>query len=147
MILMLRLPAPREGVGPVQAGQDSGDVQQEAAGAGEAHEAGGRRGLGGSQPCRGGRGHRGLPHVHGEAAKNILLLYNSNSHAFSRLSNTTGPTIVIFLILGDAWSTEDQQQDGDELDAGGVPGRPQDPVRISRPSPQLVENMINILRL
>ena len=60
-----RLSPQREGGGPVQAGEDRGDVQQEAAGPGEAHQGDRGGGVGGGVPQRGGGGGGGLSHVHG----------------------------------------------------------------------------------
>ena len=60
-----RLPAPGQGAGTEQAGEDRGDVQQEAAGAGEADQADsrGRDGGCGGQWCGGTT--LSLSHVHG----------------------------------------------------------------------------------
>ena len=84
-----RLPAPGQGAGAEQAGEDRGDVQQEAAGQhrplytglltmitsgpGAAHPGGGQRGVGGRGTVRCGGGGGGLPHVHGEMSTRTIF--------------------------------------------------------------------------
>ena len=84
-----RLPAPGQGAGAEQAGEDRGDVQQEAAGQhwplytglltmitsgpGAAHPGGCQRGVGGRGPVRCGGGGGGLPHVHGEMTTRTIF--------------------------------------------------------------------------
>ena len=85
-----RLPAPGQGAGAEQAGEDRGDVQQEAAGQhwslsihwpphrnnpgpGAAHPGGGQRGVGGRGSVRCGGGGGGLPHVHGEMTTRTIF--------------------------------------------------------------------------
>ena len=70
-----RLPAPGQGAGAEQAGEDRGDVQQEAAGPGAAHPGGGQRGVGGRGSVRCGGGGGGLPHVHGEMTTWTIFTY------------------------------------------------------------------------
>ena len=42
---------------------------------------------------------------------------------------------------GDAWSSEDKQQNGDVDNAGGVPGRPKDTRGVPQPSTFQVKSL------